>query len=78
MKAKPFGSSIRGGPVLRAGRDSMSANPMAQRLWREIATALALKTLALLLIYFLCFDASKRPRISPAAVAEKLFARDRG
>ncbi|MBG0809390.1 hypothetical protein IY145_08365 [Methylosinus sp. H3A] len=48
------------------------------RLWREIAVALALKTVALALLYFLCFDASKRPQISPAAVAEKLFARDRG
>jgi hypothetical protein len=56
----------------------MSAIPATNRLWREIAAILALKTAALALLYFLCFDASKRPHISPAAVAEKLFARDRG
>jgi len=56
----------------------MSANPTPHRLGREIATALALKTLALALLYFLCFDPAERPQISPAAVAEKLFARDRG
>jgi hypothetical protein len=56
----------------------MSAISATHRLGREIAVALALKILALALLYFLCFDASKRPQISPAAVAEKLFARDRG
>ncbi|WP_018267189.1 cytochrome oxidase putative small subunit CydP [Methylosinus sp. LW4] len=56
----------------------MSAHSATHRLGREIAIALALKIAALALLYFLCFPASQRPHVSPAAVAEKLFARNRG
>lgn len=41
---------------------------------REIGAALVLKALALALLYLACFDASRRPHISPAAVSERLFA----
>jgi hypothetical protein len=78
MKTRPFGDSVPGGPGLRAVEKLMSADPTTHRLWREIAVALALKTMALALLYFLFFPASQRPHMSPAAVAEKLFARDRG
>ncbi|WP_166141129.1 cytochrome oxidase putative small subunit CydP [Methylosinus sp. RM1] len=56
----------------------MSANSATHRLGREIAVAIALKVAALALLYVLFFPPSQRPHMSPAAVAEKLFARDRG
>jgi len=78
MKARPLGASVPLRPGASGGEKLMSANSATHRLWREIAVVLALKTAALALLYFLCFPASQRPQISPAAVAEKLFARDRG
>ncbi len=77
MKARPFGDSVPR-PGASGGENRMSAHSATHRLGREIAIALALKTAALALLYFLFFPASERPHVSPAVMAEKLFARDRG